>query len=142
MESLIRDHPAEPEIAARARSYLQICRREETPRQRSAPTNDEIYSLGVLEHNRGNYDAAVGYFREAHQKRPAADYVLYSLAASLSLKGESAEAMANLRQAIDLNEDNRVFAKNDPDFSALHGHPEFAMLVGLDQLQSDESPSP
>src|SRR5439155_24349777 len=34
-------------------------------------------------------------------------------------------------KAIDLNEDNRVYAKNDPDFAPLHVEREFVDLVGL-----------
>jgi tetratricopeptide (TPR) repeat protein len=140
LESLISDYSSEAEIVARARSYIQICQREENVRQKSAPTNDELYSLGVLEHNRGNYDAAIAYFRQSLLKRPNADYILYSLAASLALKGEADAALDNLKGAIELNDDNRVYAKNDADFSRLHTHRDFAALIGLNPVPASEPP--
>jgi tetratricopeptide (TPR) repeat protein len=138
LESLVSDYSSEAEIVARARSYIQICQREENVRQKAAPTNDELYSLGVLEHNRGNYDAAIAYFRQSLDKRPNADYIFYSLAASLALKGEPGAALENLKRAVELNEDNRVYAKNDADFSRLHSHRDFAALTGLNPVPAGE----
>jgi len=94
-------------------------------------SNDQLYTLGVMEHNRGNYDGAISYFEQLLANHPNADYIYYSLAASKARKNEIAEAIQNLRKAIDLNEDNRVYAKNDPDFAPLHVEREFVDLVGL-----------
>ncbi|MFH1574581.1 MAG: tetratricopeptide repeat protein [Acidobacteriota bacterium] len=132
LESLVEKYPSEPEIRARARSYLRICRREDPGRTRAAPSDDQLYSLGVLEHNRGNYDAAMEHFRQSLESRPRADYVLYSLAASQTMRGQHMEAIASLKRAIELSEDNRIYAKNDPDFASLHTNLEFMELVGLD----------
>ena len=131
LESLISDYPSEAEIAARARSYLQICHREEGARAKSAASSDELYSVGVLEHNRGNYEAAIGYFRQCLARRSDADYVLYSLAASLALKGDAEAAIQSLKRAIELNEQNRVYAKNDSDFASLQSHLDYLILLGL-----------
>jgi len=138
-ESMIADYPGEPEIVARARSYLQICEREEAAHKKPAISQDEFYSLGVMEHNRGNYDGAVSYFQQSLHKRPDADYIYYSLAASKVMKNDVVEAIENLRKAIELNEDNRVYAKNDPDFAPLHSEKEFADLVGLKPVKEPES---
>jgi len=140
LESLIENYPSQAEIAARARSYIQICRREDALRQRTAPTNDELYSLGVLEHNRGNFDTAIACFHQSLEKKPGADYIYYSLAASLAVKGETAAAIENLKRAIELNEDNRVYAKNDSDFASLHRHRDFAMMVRLEPSRAAGHP--
>jgi tetratricopeptide (TPR) repeat protein len=131
LESLVSDYASEPEITARARSYLHICQREEGTRPKSAASSDELYSVGVLEHNRGNYDAAIGYFRQCLERRSDADFVLYSLAASLALKGDAEAAIQNLKRAIELNEENRVYAKNDSDFTSLHSRQDYLMLLRL-----------
>ena len=47
------------------------------------------------------------------------------------MKGDLAESLDNLRKAVELNEDSRIFAKNDADFSALQSKKEFAELVGM-----------
>jgi tetratricopeptide (TPR) repeat protein len=130
-ESIISNYPGEAEIVARSRSYLQICEREEASHKKPAIAQDQLYSLGVMEHNQGNYDGAISYLQQSLEKNPNADFVYYSLAASKAMKNDVVEALENLRKAIELNEDNRVYAKNDPDFASLHWEKEFADLVGL-----------
>jgi tetratricopeptide (TPR) repeat protein len=129
--SLLQSYPQESEILARARTYLQICDREEAARKKPVVTNDQLYTLGVMEHNRGNFATAVANFRQLLEKGQKGDHIYYSLAASLARSGSIPEALQNLRQAIALNEDNRIFAKNDSDFEQLHANSEFADLVGL-----------
>jgi len=137
LQSLVDNYPNDREIAARARSYLDICKREEARQEDArqekaadATTFDQLYALGVLEHNRADYDKAVAYFRQSLEKHPKADYIYYSLAASLTRKGVYAEAMENLRRAVGLNEESRVRARHDPDFADLCVHREFLELVG------------
>jgi tetratricopeptide (TPR) repeat protein len=138
LDNLIANYPMESEILARARSYIQICKREEARLKKDAVTTDQLYSLGVMEHNSGNYDQAISYFRQTLESYPEIDYVHYSLAASLALQRSADEAIQSLRRAIELNEDNRIYAKNDADFSLLHTHQEFADLIGLDQEPTEE----
>ncbi len=131
LHSLLESYPRETEILARARTYLQICDREEVARKRPVITNDQIYTLGVMEHNRGNFAGAIAYFRQLLEKKPVGDHVHYSLAASFAREGNAVEAINCLRQAISINEDNRIYAKNDSDFESLRTIKEFADLVGL-----------
>jgi tetratricopeptide (TPR) repeat protein len=111
LKSLLESYPSEAEILARARSYLRICDREEALQKRQAVTSDQYYALGVMEHNRGNYDEAISYFLRSLEKHPDADYIYYSVAASLAMKGDLNGSIDNLRKAIELNEDSRVHAK-------------------------------
>jgi len=140
LKSLLESFPSESEILARARSYLQICERDETVHRRPVLGNEQLYTLGVMEHNRGDFEKAVAYFRNALDKNQTSDHVYYSLAASLAMKGESAEAIRNLRQAVELNEDNRIYAKNDSDFAPLHGQKEFDDLVGWSPTSTGGQP--
>lgn len=139
LKSLIETHPEEAEIVARARTYIQICDREEVAHKKPAITNDQLYTLGVMEHNRGNYDEAISYFQQSLEKHSKADYILYSIAASLAMRGSTLEAIQNLRKAIALSEDNRIYAKNDADFASLQRHKEFADLVGMSPATNHES---
>jgi tetratricopeptide (TPR) repeat protein len=138
-KSLIETHPGEPEIVARARTYIQICDREEVAHKKPAITNDQLYTLGVMEHNCGNYEAAISYFHQSLEQHPNADYIFYSIAASLALKGSVPEAIQNLRKAIELKEENRIYAKNDTDFVPLHSQKDFADLVGMSPAPNHES---
>ncbi|MDR1727028.1 MAG: tetratricopeptide repeat protein [Acidobacteriota bacterium] len=132
LQSLVDNYPNDREISARARSYLDICKREEARQKKPAapPSYDQLYALGVMEHNKGDYDKAVAYFRQSLEKHPDADYIYYSLAASLACKGTQSEAVENLRRAVALNEDSRIHAKQDPDFAELVGLQDFQELVG------------
>jgi tetratricopeptide (TPR) repeat protein len=138
LKLLLETYPAETEILARARSYVQICDREETSQKKPAITADQLYTLGVLEHNKANYDTAIAYFRQSLENHPNADYIYYSVAASLAMKGDLAQSIENLRKAIALNEDSRIYAKNDDDFSALQSKKEFAELVGINQSSESQ----
>jgi tetratricopeptide (TPR) repeat protein len=137
LKLLIETHPGESEIRVRAGSYLQICDREEGTHKKAAVGNDQLYTLGVMEHNRGNFDKAIGLFRQSLEKNPKSDHIYYSLAASHAAKNEIAEAISHLEKAIELNEENRVYAKNDSDFSPLHDKKEFAELVGWNQPSAE-----
>ena len=84
-----------------------------------------------MEHNKANYDKALSYFLQSLEIHPNADYIYYSVAATLAKKGSLSESMENLRKAVTLNEDSRIYAKNDADFADLQENPEFMDLVGL-----------
>jgi tetratricopeptide (TPR) repeat protein len=131
LKSLLQMYPGELDILARARSYMQICEREEANLKKPAASADQLYALGILEHNKTNYDAAISYFLQSLAKHPKADYIYYSIAASQAKKGDAAKSIENLRKAVALNEDSRIYAKNDADFSALQAEREFAELVGI-----------
>jgi Flp pilus assembly protein TadD len=112
---------------------MQICDREQASHKKPVIATDQLYTLGVMEHNRGDYMNAVSYFRHSLEKNPKSDHIYYSLAASFAMKGDTAQALLNLQKAIELNEENRVYAKNDSDFTSLHGEKEFGELVGWSQ---------
>lgn len=139
-KSIIESYPGEAEILARTRSYLQICEREETARRKAVTSTNDTYALGVMEHNQGNFDGAIAHFREALESRRDSEYIYYSLAASLAMKGDASEAIQTLRKAIELNEDNRIYAKNDSDFTSLHSNKDFTGLIGMNQIVSGAPP--
>jgi tetratricopeptide (TPR) repeat protein len=139
LKGLLEAYPGELEILARARTYIQICEREEANMKKPLVTSDQLYALGVLEHNKANYDAAISYFLQSIEKHPCADYIYYSVAASQAMKGDLAQAIENLRKAVELNEDSRIYAKNDADFAALQSKKEFADLIGINQPPAAES---
>ncbi|MEJ2108321.1 MAG: tetratricopeptide repeat protein [Acidobacteriota bacterium] len=138
LRSLCNSYPGETEILARARSYIIICEREDAPPKKSAESADQLYALGVLEHNKAHYDKAISYYQESLKNNPESDYIYYSIAASHAMKGDLADSLDHLRKAIDLNEDSRIYARNDDDFSVFEENEEFAELVGLAQNQDTD----
>jgi tetratricopeptide (TPR) repeat protein len=139
LKSLLQMYPGELDILARARSYIQICEREEANLKKPAASADQLYALGIMEHNKANFDAAISYFLQSLVKHPDADYIYYSIAASQAKKGDIAKSIESLRKAVALNEDSRIYAKNDADFSVLQTESEFAELVGVNQSLPTES---
>lgn len=139
LKELAENYPAEKEILARAATFRQICDREESAHKRPVVTQDQLYSLGILEHNRGNYQGAVSYFLQSLEKHPQADYIYYSLAATSALQGDAAASVEYLRTAIRLNESNRIYAKNDSDFSSLYSDRDFTSLVGMSPQPTPET---
>ena len=131
LKTLLEAYPGEMEILARARSYIQICDREEAAQKKPPATTDQLYALGILEHNKTNYDSAISYFLKSLETHPEADYIYYSVAASQAMNGSLTESMESLRRAVELNEDSKIYAKNDDDFSALQTQQDFMELVGL-----------
>jgi tetratricopeptide (TPR) repeat protein len=138
LKTLLETYPGELDILARARSYIRICDREEAAQKKQSISADQLYALGVLEHNRANYDMAIAYFLQSLENHPDADYVYYSVAASMAMNGNIAGSLENLRKAVELNEDSRVYAKNDADFSVLQSKKEFTELVGMNQPTATE----
>ncbi len=138
LKALMETYPGELDILARARSYIQICDREEAAQKKQSISSDQLYALGVLEHNRANYEMAISYFLQSLEKHPDADYIYYSVAASQAMKGDLAASLDNLRKAVELNEDSRVYAKNDADFAALQTRKEFAELVGITPVPASD----
>jgi tetratricopeptide (TPR) repeat protein len=139
LSKIRQSFPDETEIQARAQSYIRICEREEESQKKTDASSDQLYALGVLEHNKANYDAAISYFTQSLKNHPDADYIYYSVAASQAMKGDLAGSMENLRKAVDLNTDSRIHAKNDEDFSAFEEDEAFAELVGILQ-EADNDP--
>jgi tetratricopeptide (TPR) repeat protein len=139
LNSLCSKYREEAEIIARARSYISICERENAVQSKAEKTPEQMYALGVMEHNKAKYDEAISYYLRSLKDNPDLDYIYYSIAASQAMKGNLTESLDNLKKAIDLNNDSRIYARNDEDFSAFNDNEEFAELVGLIQDQPSES---
>lgn len=77
----------------------------------------------------GDYDAVIDRAREPLE---ASEYAapLYNLACCESLAGRTDEALEHLRQAIELMDGMRAYAKSDSDLDAIRGEPAFEELVG------------
>lgn len=64
------------------------------------------------------------------EANPQYPLLYYNVACLESLTGRTAEAIDHLRQAIELWEQFRTYAKGDSDFDAIRGEPAFEELVG------------
>jgi tetratricopeptide (TPR) repeat protein len=77
----------------------------------------------------GEYAEVADRMRDLADTEPKYGGLLYNLACCESLAGRKTEALEHLRQAIDLSEQMREFAKGDSDLDAIRAEPGFSELV-------------
>jgi tetratricopeptide (TPR) repeat protein len=129
-EAVVEGFPDERDLLERARSYRALCERSLEKRPAFRPkTFDELLHHGVYLHNRGEYEEALKFLRQAADIHPRNEHVLYCIAATAARAGDSATALKALRQAVTAGPANRAQARQDPDFDALREDEEFLSIV-------------
>jgi len=78
----------------------------------------------------GDYAAIADRARELTESEPRYAVPLYNLACCESLAGRTDEALEHLRQAIELMDGMREYAKSDSDLDAIRKEAAFEELVG------------
>lgn len=127
-QSILDDPPNDLGLVMRARQYLAATETDDgaEPKLVSA---DDMYHHGVVLLNDGDFSGALALFEQAAKKAPKDDRIGYVRAVALAQAGEEAAALEMLAAAIDLNDVNRIYARNDPDFAAIAAGTEFRALV-------------
>ena len=119
----------EREISDRARHYMSICQEKLHPKTPSPSSVADHFHLGVYHLNRADWDSALKEFETALAKDPRSDMVHYGIASAHALSGDKGRAVGALQESIRLNEKNRIYAQNDPDFDRIRDEHEFIELV-------------
>ena len=128
-QAIVESHPEEKELVDRAQVYIRICKGM-LDRKTSQPKRPEdFFYYGVIRANEADYDEAVKLLGRALESTPKDEKVHYVMASTLALKGERQDALKHLREAIELNAANRIYARNDPDFEPLRDDEGFQNLV-------------
>jgi tetratricopeptide (TPR) repeat protein len=129
-ESLTSSFADERDLLERARAYLTLCARHLDKRPAFRPkTFEELLHHGVYLHNRGEYEEAGKFMRQAAEIHPRNEHVLYCLAATLARAGDSPGALKALRSAVTASPGNRTQARTDTDFDVLREDEEFISIV-------------
>jgi hypothetical protein len=130
-QKIVETHASHTEIVARCTMYLAICSRRTQPVASVPKTPDSLYDRGIVEINRGQFEAAIALFEKALKSHPAkTGHVLYALAAAQVRSGRLDEGLRNLERAMDSHDVCRSQARQDPDFSAVWGNDRFQEIVG------------
>lgn len=127
--AILEKHAGVSEVAARARTYLNIIEtrmRAESSLPRDA---DSLYDRGVIELNRGEYVAAQELFERALKREPEAAHVHYGLAATRARLGSIDTALESLQRALDIQPNLRIRAQHDQDLLVLRNLPDFERLI-------------
>lgn len=138
-QGIIDDPPNHLGLVMRARQYLAATEVDGTA-EPTLKTADDLYHYGVVLMNDGNLDEAVATFEKAADKAPKDDRISYVRAVALALSDDGDKALEMLAAAIKLNDVNRVYARNDPDFASLAANADFRALIapGSDDEEGED----
>ena len=100
-----------------------------TPGQAYEPQGWELWAPLRPLYEAGAYAEAADRGRELVEAHPEYADLFYNLACCESLAGRTTEALDHLRQAIEMSERSRLYAKGDSDFDAIRNEPAFKELV-------------
>ena len=140
LESVLRQYPEEKELHERVKLYLNVCRRQATPRTAAPQTIDERLYAATLAINGGQYDDALTHLHLVRDEDPDNDHALYMLAVAHAQRHEHAAAIAHLERAIALNGENRALARRDPDLEPLHDDEAFRAALEAAPVSPSRSP--
>ena len=128
-EKVIREDSWDKEISERALTRLRLCEQKISQKSPSPRTMEDHYNLAVTLMNSGRYEEAINHLNKALKQNPKCDYVIYALAISNCRLGNMAEALRNLKLAINLKAENRFLAQREPDFEPLLQDSHFISIV-------------
>jgi len=119
----------EPELAERTRTYIRLCERHLAPPAPRPQSAEGWYLLGVVKSNEGKLEEALAHLDAALQQEPGSARIHYARAAARALQGNTAAAVADLRQAIALDPKMRYQASNDSDFEKIRDEAAFIDVI-------------
>ena len=100
------------------------------PGKAYVPRGWELWAPLVPLYESGEYAEVADHLRVLVEAHPQYALLFYNLACCESRTGRAGDAIDHLRRAIDITEQFRGFAKDDPDFDAIRGDPAFEELTG------------
>ena len=127
-QQILTDYPEEQELGERASLYLKLCDREAQEHQ-APQTIEEKLLAATVALNAHSVDEAITEINAAAEMDPDNDKVHYLLALACSLQGNNESAVNHLSRAIALNDENRILAKDEPDFESMSEDPLFQKVI-------------
>jgi tetratricopeptide (TPR) repeat protein len=127
--AILDKHAGVSEVAARARTYLNIIEKRMRAESSLPRDADSLYDRGVIELNRGEYVAAQELFERALKREPEAAHIHYGLAATRARLGSIDTALESLQRALDIQPTLRIRAQHDQDLLVLRNLPDFERLI-------------
>ena len=127
-QQILTDYPEEQELGERASLYLKLCDREAQEHQ-APQTIEEKLLAATVALNAHSVDEAITEINAAAEMDPNNDKVHYLLALAFSLQGNNESAVNHLSRAIALNDENRILAKDEPDFESMSEDPLFQEVI-------------
>jgi len=120
---------APQDLADRIRMYISACVAQIHKGTTDFQTHEERYDYAISLLNQGNYEDARQHLKQILLEEKSADYAFYGLALLSSLTGDHDTCIEHLTEAIRLNGQNRLQARNDSDFDGVAEDPRFTELL-------------
>jgi len=117
------------ELADRAMLHMNTAKQAMAKTTTSFGSAEEHYDYAVALLNASDYEGARTHLEQILKKTPKADYAMYGLSVLDCLEGKVEDALRRLDQAIKMNPQNRLQARNDTDFKNLADDPRFTELL-------------
>ncbi|MEW6368687.1 MAG: hypothetical protein AB1714_29005 [Acidobacteriota bacterium] len=117
------------EFHDRARLYLNLIEKQLNPAPSRPMSFEDYYNQAIYNLNLGDYDRALDFLKKASVKRPGDASITYFTALGYAGKSDSKAAHWYLKQAIELDPENRVLARNESEFQQLMDNAEFKELL-------------
>ncbi|MBI3263375.1 MAG: tetratricopeptide repeat protein [Acidobacteria bacterium] len=128
-QTVLDRYPEEKELHERARLYLNVCLRQLQPPDPTPKNADERVYAATLAINDNRYDDGVAQLEAVLREFPDHDYASYMLGVAEALRGNAAGAISHLRRSFELNSENLVQARRDPDLERLRQDDGFRQLL-------------
>ena len=129
LNEVIDEYPEEREIKERAKLYLAVCERELKPLVSEPTSLDERIYAATVSLNSGAVKNAIEHLNAVASEKPSDANVHYMLAVAHALSSDTDMSVTHLERAITLNPDNRLLARQEPDFKNIHGDDRFRNLT-------------
>jgi quercetin dioxygenase-like cupin family protein len=92
--------------------------------------NWELWMPARKAYEAKDYERAIDLTRQQLVEHPGTAGLVYNLACVEALGGRHDDALEHLREAIELRESFREFARGDDDFASIKGDPRFLAVTG------------
>jgi tetratricopeptide (TPR) repeat protein len=117
------------DLADRIRMYISACVAQIHKGITNFQSHEERYDYAISLLNHGHYEDAREHFQAIILEEGSADYAFYGLALLASMTGDTDGCLEHLTEAIRLNGQNRLQARNDSDFESVADDPRFTDLL-------------
>jgi tetratricopeptide (TPR) repeat protein len=117
------------ELIDKVDAYIKACENRFKRRGFKPKSAEEYYLVGILEMNDGRVDESLKHLTKAIERDGGNDAWIFTLACAYALNGDEERAISQLKKAIQLKEDNRIFALYCPDFNGIRNNAELQKLL-------------
>ena len=137
-QKLVNEFPQEIDLNERSQRYLQVCRRQQIEGLAPKTIEERVYAA-TLALNAGDERGALDQLEAVEADSVEREEVQYMLAVVHATSGNKEAAVNYLRQAIELNPDNRFLARHEASFDAFQEDDVVQQLLASPFDDPDES---